>query len=289
MDRLFSRDKIDQFINDTLKENRYKEKLIKVEDNVKDSLFKKPGRSDSNLMRFMDMDLENENSKINKQLKVFVNRARELENSNNANISEEVKDLLLKVNDFLKDYFNKYIENNSDNADLIQIMDIVLNNKNDIQKTKKEIVQMLTEKTKKNDLRFRSKEKKEKTVSDLPPEPYSEESGALCKNDSDCASKSKKWTLCTILRVTIRFVYEVIALTMNIIAKIIYGLCACFHTPTEQKISVSCSNTTSIPGLICTVPNQTFQGIFKISFVIWKVYELISQTCFNPMSPLLFS
>lgn len=74
-------------------------------------------------------------------------------------------------------------------------------------------------------------------------------------------------------------------MVVKILAKIIFGLCAC-NAPPGDPINVSCSNTTAQPGLVCTLPNLAFKAVFKLSTILWEAYVKLSNMCFNPMSPL---
>lgn len=117
-----------------------------------------------------------------------------------------------------------------------------------------------------------------------PPKPYTSNE-IMCKNSLDCMLKKLLYQKCSVARVNIRTIYEVVNVIFHIMAKIIFLLCACVAVPAGESITIQCMNTNAQPGLICVNPNMVFKGVFKISIMLWKIYELMSTFCWNPIGP----
>jgi hypothetical protein len=117
-----------------------------------------------------------------------------------------------------------------------------------------------------------------------PPSAYTSDE-IMCKSSLDCMLKKLKYQKCSVARVNIRTIYEIVNVIFHIIAKIISLLCACVPIIAGTSISVPCMNTAGIPGLICNIPNMVYKGVFKISVFLYKIYGLISNFCWNPLGP----
>lgn len=118
------------------------------------------------------------------------------------------------------------------------------------------------------------------------PKPYSDGSEIPCNSSSDCKMKKLKWMKCTVQRIGVRTVYEMINMPLRIVGQIVYSLCACVHTPSGSNYQVKCTNTTGAPGLICTIPNMIYKSLYKISFTLWNSYTKLSGVCRNPITPV---
>jgi len=127
--------------------------------------------------------------------------------------------------------------------------------------------------------------KNDQSDADTPPPSAYTSNEIMCKSSLDCMLKKLKYQKCSVARVNIRTIYEVVNVIFHIMAKIISVLCACTPTPAGTSITIPCSNTASIPGLVCNIPNMVFKGVYKISVFMYKIYGLISNFCWNPLGP----
>ena len=209
-------------------------------------------------------------------------------NLNDTNIHNDYDNEIKKVNDIIKGIDNKNRIDNVKNmkkiADVINIFkDILIK----IIPKELEYSSLLLLLDSKNDLysiiRFKS------TFSNVlfnePPEPYSTDD-IPCKSVSDCDLKKKLWMKCSVERITIRTVYELVNQILRKLGQIVYTACVCTHIPAGDNIQVKCVNTQSIPGLVCTIPNMVLKTIFKISYMLWESYDKISNQCVNPINGL---
>jgi hypothetical protein len=117
-----------------------------------------------------------------------------------------------------------------------------------------------------------------------PPKAYSSLK-IPCKTAIDCNLKKLTMMKCTVVRVALRTIYESLNVPLITIEKIVFSLCGCFYVETPNNRKIKCTLTTGQPGLPCSVTNQVLQGLFKLSFGIWKGYQTMSHLCRNPISP----
>lgn len=207
------------------------------------------------------------------------------------------KDKLIEISSSqdnkIKSFINQVKQNSSDLKKVLDMtVDFLANHeeiKNVLIKNKKYYMQYLNESDKlntANQMRFHQSDII--GIEDLPPPMPYMSLDTPCMTPADCTAKKLLWMKCTVLRVGIRTAYEGINIALNATNKALFGLCACVQIPMgPDKLKCQCNNTNAQPGLACTIPNQVFKGIFKISVQIWKAYQMISHTCFSPINPLL--
>lgn len=201
----------------------------------------------------------------------FLQKCTEVINILTNLITEKTKKQISPNLGLVQNIYSKYIENN-------QSRNLGINEINMIQKSGNEISsgsEMLTD----DNLQ---------SVADMePPKAYSSKD-LPCKSEADCAGKKLSWMKCTVERIGIRTTYEIVNTPLLIIAKIIYTLCACTYIPQGTKAQVKCMNTSSIPGMACTLPNMIYKELYKSTVMLWKSYQEVSNQCTNPITPYPF-
>jgi len=124
------------------------------------------------------------------------------------------------------------------------------------------------------------------------PEPGAGGSGAIC-NKSTCIMKSMEVMKCTVIRIVLRFIYEILCAIENMFGMVLMGLCACDKAPMAESYlgqdKMTCSNKSSIPGVICLTPLAVYMAFFGIVFGVWKAIFLFSNLCLVPLGPPLYT
>jgi hypothetical protein len=156
--------------------------------------------------------------------------------------------------------------------------------KNGLIKNKENLEKYIPDESSSNMMRF----SEAKGIEDIPPPMPYMSLDTPCMNTADCTAKKLMWMKCTVQRVAIRSAYEFMNIPLNAMSKMLFASCACVLIPKgKDKIQSECNNTSGQPAIICTIPNQVYKGVFKMSFETWKAYQMISHTCFSPINPFI--